>query len=108
MGLQQFLSDTAAVLWDSALKAGVHSLQQRYAELQTNCLAQKTRMLRWMLSAALALLLLTLGLLLTISASLMWCWIQHGPLATAVMGLFMGLVLLGLGAWLLERNRSAA
>ena len=108
MSLQQFLIETVSVLLDGAINAGARTLQQRYADLKANWLAQKTQLLRWLLSAALAMLLLMLGMVLTIGAGLLWCWTQHGPLATAVMGLVMGLVMLGLGAWLLERNRTLA
>jgi len=90
-----------SVVLDGLMQLGSQILRERWADVQAQWAAQRDQLLKAVVNSVLALMLMGLGLMLLIAWVLVVCWEVCGPQLLAGMGV----VLLGLGAWLLDRTR---
>ncbi len=93
-----------SLLLDGLVQLGTQAVRERWQDMQTEWAHERDRVLRMLLRSALALLLIGLGLCLLITWVVVVCWEVCGPQLLAGFGV----VLLGLGAWLLDRTRLTA
>lgn len=93
-----------SLLLDGLVQLGAQAVRERWQNVQTEWAHERDRVLRTLLRSALALMLIGLGLGLLITWVVVVCWEVCGPLLLAGLGV----VLLGLGAWLLDRTQWTA
>jgi ABC-type nitrate/sulfonate/bicarbonate transport system permease component len=90
-----------SILLDGAIQLGTQALRERWSAVQAQWASERDHLLKVLVRSALALMLMGLGLILLIAWVLVVCWEVCGPQLLAGLGV----VLLGLGAWLLDRTR---
>lgn len=93
-----------SLLLDGLVRLGTQALRERWQDVQAEWAHERDRVLSTLLRSALALMLIGLGLLMLMAWVLVVCWEVCGPQLLAGFGV----VLLGLGAWLLDRTRLTA
>jgi uncharacterized membrane protein YqjE len=93
-----------SLLLDGLIQLGTQALLDRWQGVQAEWAHERDRVLRMLFRSALALMLIGLGLLLLIAWVVVVCWEVCGPQLLAGLGA----VLLGSGAWLLDRTRLTA
>lgn len=93
-----------SLLLDGLVQLGTQAVRERWQDVQAEWAHERDRVLRLLLRSALALMFIGLGLLLLMAWVLVICWEICGPQLLAGFGV----VLLGSGAWLLDRTRLTA
>ena len=93
-----------SLLLDGVVQLAKQALRERWSEVQAHCVSERDQLLKVLITSALALMLIGLGVLMLMAWVLVLCWDVCGPQLLAAFGA----VLVGVGAWLLDRTRLQA